>query len=99
MKPSLNKSLNGRVLNHYYDEDVLKEINKVNKNLKEYEIKVDYYDKIDEPVHHYYGNNSGFTNQRPLMICLLHHKRCVSSLFFVRVRRNGKIYIDINVAT
>jgi hypothetical protein len=106
MKPSLNRSINAKNQNAirnmhlppYSDEHVLVEIAKLNKELRKkgkYELRVDYYDNIYEDVHHYYGNNSGFGNQRVLMICLLHEEVCISSLFF---ERNGKD-IDINVAT
>jgi hypothetical protein len=106
MKPSLNRSINAKNQNAirnmhlppYSDQHVLVEIAKLTKELRKkgkYELRVDYYDNIYEDVHHYYGNNSGFGNQRVLMICLLHEEVCISSLFF---ERNGKC-IDINVAT
>ena len=110
MKPSLNRSVNAKNQNEnrnmnlppYSDEHVLVEVAKINKELRKkgkYELRVDYYDQIYEDVHHYYGNNSGFGNQRVLMICLLHEEKCISSLFFERVTRDGKKQIDINVAT
>ena len=100
-KPSLHRSINannqntirGMNLPHYYDEDVIKEINKINKELikkGKYQIVVDYYDKIEGDIHHYYGDNSGFANERPLFICLFHNEKCVSSIFFERVKNNGK---------
>jgi hypothetical protein len=109
-KRSLNRSIKVKNQNgirelklpHYYDEDVFKELNKINKELLKhgkYRIGIDYYDKIEEEVHHYYGDNSGFGNQRPLIICLFHHDTCVSSLFFERVKKNGKDIIEINKAT
>jgi len=113
-RQSLNRSINFKnqkeireqKLPHYYDEDVIKEINKINKSLikkgkgyEEYQIVVDYYDKIDKEIHHYYGNNSGFSNERILFVCLFHNDTCVSSIFFERVRKNDKETIEINVAT
>lgn len=109
-KPSLHRSINANNQNairnmnlpHYNDEDVIKEINKINKELikkGKYQIVVDYYDKLEGEIHHYYGDNSGFANERPLFICLFHNEKCVSSVFFEKVKKNGRETVEINVAT